>query len=75
MNLRIDDEPNAARTGELQDDCIDPGEMIRQQQKTTAGKPFRTMRGYTINTSRHGMTDAPDEAFGQGESRGVVHAT
>ena len=66
VDLRIHDEADGARTRELEDDGIDPREVIWQQEKSPRRQPLRMMRRDAVDASREQRAAAADEKFEEG---------
>ena len=64
-NSLINDEPDRPWTSQLQDDGIDPREMIRQQQKTALRQPSHTMRADAIHATGQNLANEAQEATGE----------
>jgi hypothetical protein len=65
VDVLKDDETDRTRTGELQHERIDPGEMIRQEQKATCWQALLEVRRDTIDQSRKCGAEKTEQALGE----------
>ncbi len=59
----IDDETDPARAGELEDDCVDPGDMIREQKEAAGRKILLPGDVDAVDQARESQSDGIKESF------------
>ena len=65
----VDDEADRPRTGEQEDDRVDPGDVVGQKQKSAARQPLRADRGDAIDHPRERHSKETQGALGGGNWR------
>ncbi len=64
-----DDEANGPRAGELQDEGIDVGEVIREEEEAAAREALRMARGDAVDEADEDGGETAEEALGEREWR------
>ncbi len=69
VDLRVHDEADLARAGELQHHGIHPREVIRQEEETALRQPLLAVDFDAVNQRRQPLGDGADEVFEKGTWR------
>ena len=67
--LLVDDVADRAGTGELQDNGVNPGDVVRQKQKPARGYVFQAQRGDPIKATHNQPAKKMERAFSGGHGR------
>jgi hypothetical protein len=67
--LLVDDVSNRARASELQDDGINPCDVVRQKQEPACGYVFQAQRGDPIKATHQQPAEKIEHTFSGGHGR------
>ena len=69
-----DDEADGARARELEEDGVNPREVVRQHEEAAFGQPVEPLRGDLVRDLRDRGEDFADEPFGEAGRFLLLHA-
>src|SRR5678815_4256121 len=67
--LLVDDVSNRARASELQDDGVNPSDVVRQKQEPACGHVFQSQRGDPIKATHQQPAEKIERAFSGGHGK------